>query len=105
MDEKQKALEIFRAMETKDAAQQSLDKLHAQNSGFGGLFADKSALSQQAWSIIDKRDAAERTVEESIGSVSAGTRKAIMEAYTERHPDSEYGKNMADMVRKIDEGK
>lgn len=91
MSEEDNALAIYRAMQEREAAQQALNNL-------GRTRSNESVAGE----LIDTRDAAERKVEEKLGTVSADTRKTLMETFVEQNPKSEYAANLAAYVRNVD---
>lgn len=93
MSELENAKSIVQALVDQKAASDALERL----SGW-----DRSSLAAQANVLIDDRDAAQRKVEESLGSVSAETRKAALDAFNSVNPNDAYGKLIAEYVKSVD---
>ena len=97
MSEMQKAREIMEAMVTQRAATNALSQLKTKD-----IIINRASLAAEANTLIDLRDSAQRKVEESLGAVSAETRKLIVQTFNDANPKDEFGKQIAEYVRRVD---
>lgn len=97
MSEQENAKTIVQALVKQKAASDALEQLKGRD-----LIINRSSLAAQANDLIDVRDAAQQKVEETLGSVSAETRKAVLDAFTSVNPNDKFGKSIAEYVKKVD---
>lgn len=97
MSELENAKTIVQALINQKTASDALGQLARKD-----IIINRSSLAAQANVLIDARDAAQRKVEETLGSVSAETRKTVLDTYISANPNDKYGKSIADYVKKVD---
>lgn len=99
MSELENAKTLVQALVNQKAASDALEQLKSKD-----IFINRSSLAAQANVLIDVRDAQQRTVEETLGSVSAETRKTVVDAFTSVNPNDKFGKYIASYVKRVDGG-
>lgn len=97
MNEFENAKAIVQALLDQKAANDALNGLRKHD-----VWINRDLLAQQANHLIDMRDAAQRRVEELLGTVSKSTRRDALEAFNSTHPNDEFGLQIAAFVRQVD---
>ena len=97
MSELENAKTIVQALMKQKAASDALEQLKSKD-----IIINRSSLAAQANVLSDIKDAGQRTVEETLGSVSAETRKTVLDTYTAANPNDKFGKSIAEYVKKVD---
>lgn len=100
MDEQNTVNKILEGLVKQEEANSALRSLPQP---LLGKLLVPSGLAEKANDLIDQRAAGQQQVEERLGDVSAGTRKAILEAFLEKYPGSKFGNELEKYRKQVDD--